>query len=143
MRQVPGRKAFILLTDGLAFRETTPIGSAIEFAQRADTIIYVIRFSDPAEIYRPLGAAVGAATKEHAKHELHRMAEETGGVSYGVTKSQSIEAIYSQIEEALRNQYSIGYTPERMEADGKYHKIKLSTRDRRLVVHTRDGYYAQ
>jgi VWFA-related protein len=142
MRGVPGRKAFILLTDGVAYRETTSIGSAIEFAQRADTIIYVIRFSDPPEIYRPLGAAVGAATKEYAKHELHRMAEETGGVSYDVTKRQSIEEIYSQIEETLRSQYSIGYTPTRIEADGQYHKIKLSTRERRLAVHTRDGYYA-
>jgi hypothetical protein len=33
----PGRKAFILLTDGVAFKDPTSIGTAIEFAQRADT----------------------------------------------------------------------------------------------------------
>jgi VWFA-related protein len=71
------------------------------------------------------------------------MAEETGGVSYEVTKSQTIEAIYSQIEDALRNQYSIGYTPARPDADGKYHKIKLTTKDRHLTVITRDGFYAK
>jgi len=71
------------------------------------------------------------------------MARETGGVSFEVTKSQTIEAIYAQVEEALRNQYSIGYTPKRQVGDGKYHKIKLTTRDHHLIVGTRDGYYAR
>jgi hypothetical protein len=47
------------------------------------------------------------------------------------------------IENSLRNQYSIGYTPPRAAADGKYHKIKLTTDERHLVVDTRDGYYAK
>jgi hypothetical protein len=50
---------------------------------------------------------------------------------------------YSQIEDALRNQYSIGYTPPRAAADGKYHKIKLTTKDHHLIVDTRNGYYAK
>jgi VWFA-related protein len=143
MRQQPGRKAFILLTDGVAFRDPTSTGTAIEFAQRADTIIFPIRFSDPIAVYRPIRAAVLKAASERGKHGLQRMAKETGGVSYEVTKTESIEAIYSQIEDALRNQYSIGYTPPRTEADGKYHKIKLTTRDRHLTVHARDGYYSK
>jgi hypothetical protein len=43
---------------------------------------------------------------------------------------------------ALRNQYCIGYTPRRAESDGKYHKIKLTTKDRHLIVNARAGYYA-
>ena len=43
MRKEQGRKAFILLTDGVSFRDKTSISTAIEFAQRADTIIYAIR----------------------------------------------------------------------------------------------------
>jgi VWFA-related protein len=141
MHPQPGRKAFILLTDGVAFRDPTSIGSAIEFAQRADTILYSIRFSD-SKFTRPIRAAVLAAAKEHGKQALHRMAEETGGISFEVTKKQSIEAIYAQIEDLLRNQYSIGYTPPRSDPDGKYHKLKLTTHDRQQIVHARDGYYA-
>jgi VWFA-related protein len=142
MRQQPGRKALILLTDGVAFREHTSIGTAIEFAQRADTIIYAIRFSDPLK-YQPLEAALSSVAKERGRLGLHRMADETGGISYGVGKNQPIETIYAQIEDLLRNQYSIGYTPERANFDdGKYHKVKLTTKNRQLVVHTRDGYYA-
>jgi len=142
-RQQRGRKAFILLTDGVAFKDDTSIGTAIEFAQRADTIIYSIRFSDHIAVYRPVRATILAAASERGKQGLHRMADETGGVSYEVSKSRSIEAIYSQIEDVLRNQYSIGYTPPRSQPDGKYHKIKLTTRDRHLTVHTRNGYYAK
>jgi hypothetical protein len=48
----------------------------------------------------------------------------------------------------LRDQYSVGYTPTRAASggsisDGKYHKIKLTTKDRHLIVRTRDGYYAK
>jgi VWFA-related protein len=143
MQKQPGRKAFILLTDGVAFKEPTSITTAIEYAQRADTIIYAIRFSDPPSMRHPLEAAILVPFKKRGKLGLQRMAHETGGISSEVTKDQSIEAIYSQIEEALRNQYSIGYTPERQFADGKYHKIKLTTTDPHLVVSARNGYYAK
>jgi len=137
-----GRKALILLTDGVAYKDPASIDTAIELSQRADTIIYSIRFSDPIPV-GPLRAAFVASMKEHGKLELERMAKETGGVSFGVTKDQPIEAIYSRIEEALRNQYSISYTPSRSSPDGKFHKIKLSTRNRHQVVSTRNGYYAK
>ena len=47
------------------------------------------------------------------------------------------------LEEELRNQYSIGYTPPQASGDGKYHRIKLTTRDRHLIVDAREGYYAR
>lgn len=143
MSRYIGRKAFILLSDGVAFHEPTSITTAIEYAQRADTIIYPIRFSDPVPFSRPVIGVVLAMASEHGKRGLHRMARETGGAYYEVTTSQSIEDIYSQVEEALRNQYSIGYTPGRTQSDGKYHKITLRTNDRHLTVNTRTGYYAK
>lgn len=148
MRKQPGRKAFILLTDGVAFRDDNSIGTAIEFAQRADTILYSIRFSDSIKVYRPVRAAVMAAASERGKEGLLRMARETGGVSFEVPKGQSIDAIYAQIDEELRNQYSIGYTPERSTTEARrrgdtYHTIKLITKDRSLTVNARTGYYAR
>jgi multidrug efflux pump subunit AcrA (membrane-fusion protein) len=84
-------------------------------------------FSDPVPLSRPIIGAVLAMASEHGKQGPHRMVKETGGAYYEVTRSQTIEEIYSQIAEALRNQYGIGYTPRRPEPDGKYHKIKLTT----------------
>jgi VWFA-related protein len=143
LRKQAGRKAVILLTDGVAFRDPVSIGAAIEFAQRADAIVYSIRYSDRTPMFRPIRSAVMGIAKERGKEGLERMARETGGASYEVRNSETIEQIYSRIENALRNQYSIGYTPLRPTGDGKYRKIKLKTKDRNLVVTTRDGYYAQ
>jgi VWFA-related protein len=144
MKKQAGRKAFIMLTDGVPFQDDTSIGTAIEFAQRADTILYSIRFSDPVKAYRPVRAAILAAAKERGKEGLARMAKETGGETFEVAKGASIDEIYKQIEDALRNQYSLGYTPERSgNPGGSYHKIKLLAKDRSLVVRTREGYYAR
>jgi VWFA-related protein len=129
MKPLQGRKAFILLTDGVEFRDPISIETAIEYAQRADCIIYTIRFSDHIKVYRPVQAAVQAAASAKGKQGLHRMANETGGTAYEVSKSETIEQIYAQIEDALRNQYNIGYTPDRSTSDGKYHKVKLTTKD--------------
>ena len=143
MKKQPGRKALILLTDGVAFRDPVSIGTAIEFAQRADTILYSIRFADRIAAYRPIRAAVLGVESQKGKQGLERMAKETGGVMYEVSKTRTIEDIYAQIEAALRSQYSIGYTPVRPGGDGKYRRIRLTTRDTHLIVNTRDGYYAQ
>ena len=142
MGQQRGRKALILLTDGVAWKDPVSINAAIEAAQRADTILYSIRFSDPVQARGLVRAAVLKGIKEHGKDALKRMAKETGGASYDVTRKQTISAIYAQIEEDLRNQYSIGYTPGRNAPDGRYHRIELTTRDRQLVVSARDGYYS-
>jgi Ca-activated chloride channel family protein len=81
---------------------------------------------------------------------LQRLSRETGGGFYRVSPSQAIEQIYDRIQEELRHQYSIGYTPARAELDGRYRKIKLTVnptiyndRRRGLAVQARDGYFAQ
>ena len=58
-----------------------------------------------------------------------------------VSKKQPIEKVYSAIEEDLRNQYSLGYTPDRTEEERGYHRIHLLTKRKELVVQTREGYY--
>jgi len=50
-----------------------------------------------------------------------------------------LDKIYYQIEEELRNQYSLGYTPDR--SGGGYHRIAVSVKRKNLTVRTRDGYY--
>jgi len=141
MRQRRGRKAYILLSDGVAFRDQISIVTAIEYAQRADTIIYSILFADHAPLYRPGKRAIETMVASHGRKAMQRLAEETGGAFFQVTGDQPIEKIYTQIEDALRNQYSIGYTPQRTDANGSYRKIKLTAVRPGLMVRTRDGYY--
>jgi len=143
MHAQQGRKALIMLTDGVAWKDPQTIENAIASAQRADTILYSIRFSDRASPARPLRAAFVATLKERGKDGLNQMAGQTGGASFGVSKEQTIQDIYRKIEDELRNQYSIGYTPDRPLPDGKFHRIQLIAKDRHLTVETRRGYYSQ
>jgi VWFA-related protein len=72
---------------------------------------------------------------------MQRLARETGGGYFLVSDDDPVEKIFARIEDELRNQYSIGYTPDRPAADGKYRKITLSVKPKGLAVHTREGYY--
>ncbi len=150
MKQQSGRKALIMLTDGVDNGSRVPLSSAIESAQRADTLVYSILFADP-EAYgggfggggmgRRGGRYPPRRQEEHpdGKKILQRLSRETGGGFFEVSKKQAIEKIYDQIQEELRNQYSLGYTAE---AGTGYRKIQLTVKKTGLIVQTRDGYYA-
>jgi len=171
MQKQHGRKAIVLLTDGVDIGSKMSLDRAIESAQRADTVVYSILFSDP-DAYRgnggggwgsgggmgggPWGRHGGGGgypggyprpqqQEEHAdgKKVLQRISQETGGRMFEVTKKQSVDQIYQQIQDELRNQYSLGYTPDRASNDSSdYHKIHLTTKQKDLLVQARDGYYS-
>jgi VWFA-related protein len=146
MRPQQGRKAFILLSDGVSFRDPSSIGTAIEYAQRADSIIYSILYSGQrqAALSKKIrGVNLSIGPRRNGALVMQRLARETGGAYFEISERLSIGQAYADIEDALRNQYSIGYTPQHPGKSGQYRKIKLTVRERGLVVQTRDGYYAR
>jgi VWFA-related protein len=79
---------------------------------------------------------------ENGKKTLERISAETGGRFFEVSKKETVDDIYKQIEEDVRNQYSIGYTPSPADSSGGYHKIHLTLKDKDLAVAARAGYYS-
>jgi VWFA-related protein len=79
--------------------------------------------------------------KADGKKILQQIARETGGRYFELSKKLTAAQIYSQIDEELRHQYSLSYTPDR--AGNGYHKLHLSTQDADLTVQARDGFYAE
>jgi VWFA-related protein len=77
------------------------------------------------------------------KKILEQISKETGARLFEVSKKQPIEQIYDRIQEELRNQYSLGYTPDRADVGAGYHKIRLMTKQKDLIVQARDGYYTE
>ena len=165
-RKLEGRKALIILSDGVDTGSKVSLDRAIETAQRANTLVYSILYADPEAYGHPGFGGMGGGMGRHGgwggpgggghgggypqqeqhpdgKKVLQRIAKETGGRFFEVTKKEPISEIYSQIEDELRNQYSLGYTPDKAVAGGGYHKIALTTTNKDLIVQTRDGYYAQ
>jgi VWFA-related protein len=104
-------------------------------------LIYSIWFHEKAVPYRPLRSGVQAVLQAKGKTAMQRLSLETGGRLFEVSRDHSIESIYSQIEEELRNQYSFGYTSDHQGSDQQYRKIRLTTKRPGLIVQTRAGYY--
>ena len=163
MRKQEGRKALVLLTDGVDRGSKESLDTAIESAQRANTVVYSILFKDD-ESYgggggfgRPSigfpgggypggrrgGQRYPTEPRPDGKKILERISKETGGRLFEVSKKQPIDQIYSEITEELRNQYNLGYTPDREASNNSsYHKIQLSAKQKDMTVQARDGYYA-
>jgi VWFA-related protein len=130
-----GRKAIVLITDGEdeGSRETEK--AAIEAAQKADAIIYGILYVDR-QFYGGIGGGYsGESTLKH-------MSEETGGRLFQVDRKNTLDSIFDQIQQEMRTQYAIGYTPTNGKKDGSYRKIDLRTANKDLKVQVRKGYYA-
>ena len=152
MSKQQGRKALIVLSDGVDHGSKETLATAIATAQRADTVVYSILFKDDEGGNRGgfgtgqhgAGRRGGRSPQEErpdGKKILQQISNATGGRLYEVSKKETIDKIYSQIEEDLRNQYSLAYTPEKTAGPG-YHKIVLTTKQKDLLVQARDGYYA-
>jgi VWFA-related protein len=144
MRHQQGRKAVILLTDGVDHGSKESMGTAIEEAQRADTLIYSIMFEGEeggGGGFGGFGRIGPLDTGADGYKVLQKMSRETGGGFFEVSRKMSIEAIYKRIEEELRSQYSIGYTPDRPPTGGGFRAISLKAKRKDLVVQARQGYY--
>jgi len=161
MSKQQGRKALVILSDGVDHGSKETLAEAVEAAQRADTVVYSILFADP-EGYGhfhgggmgPYGGGHGGYGGGHGggyppqhsevdgKKILDQISKLTGGRLFQVSKKDAVEKIYAEIEEELRNQYSLGYTPAKDSAPG-YHKILLSTYNKDFKVQARDGYYLE
>ena len=143
LRKQEGRKAIVILTDGVDHGSLVTLNEAIEHAQRADAIIYSIMFEGDERggngggLFGPFGLPPAF----NGYKVLQKMARETGGGFFEVSRRMTIDRIYNRIEEELRSQYSIGYSPDRPPIDAGYRAIDLKTRRKGLVVQARKGYY--
>jgi VWFA-related protein len=134
MKKQSGRKALLLLTDGVDEGSDATVADAVDAAQRADTLIYSILFSDPR--FYLYGSPDGS-------RGLIRMAKETGGGFFDVSKKHGIDQIYAAIQDELRSQYSLGYVSDQPVRISEFRKIQLSVKQKGLVVQARDRYWAQ
>jgi VWFA-related protein len=123
------------MTDGVDFGSENTVPQAIDAAQKADTLLYAILFSDP--------GAYGFGGGPDGKGVLMRMARETGGSFSIVTKKRTIDQIFADIEDELRSQYSLGYVSDQPCTISEFRKIQLEVKQKGLVVQARDRYWAR
>jgi VWFA-related protein len=130
-----GRKAMILLTDGEDEGSQLKIKDAIEAAQKADSIVYVLLCADRG-FYGMQGAFYSG------EGDMRKLTEQTGGRVINVgNKFDKLKEAFDQIAAELRSQYNIGYTPTNTKQDGSYRKLEIKSKQN-YKIQARAGYYA-
>jgi Ca-activated chloride channel family protein len=125
----PVRKAIILISDGDDNQSRVYLPEAIKECERAETIIYAISTN-----WTP--------SRGEGDKVLQQLAEETGGEVFFPPNVEEMATSFKDIEEELRSQYELVYTPADFKTDGSFRTIYLYCFDRRYQVRARKGYFA-
>jgi len=164
LRRQPGRKAMLLLTDGWDTGSDHDVTDAIEASQAADTMVYSVRYLDPAVagtaktpkkywIWNPIAApgilltdrAIRRERQQalgRAKLDLDRIAHETGGLAFD-SSTDKLADIFDRIDTDLRNQYVLGYSTSAAAGGQRYRKIEVKVGRPGVTVRARQGYYTR
>jgi len=127
--QEPVRKAIVLLSDGDDNQSRVRPAEVIKECERAETIIYAISTN-----WTP--------SRGKGDKVLTDMAESTGGQVFFPPSVEEMSDSFKNIEEELRSQYALTYTPADFKYDGSFRSIYLYCNDRRYVVRAKKGYFA-
>ena len=130
------RRGIILITDGVDTTSRVKNEDAIKRAIAADIAIY----------------AVGIGDDHHfegiEKSTLRKLAERSGGRAYFPRNRTELQASFSEIEQELRSQYLVAYSPLNKNSDGAYRKLEIELvnpelRKQKLQLNYRRGYFAR
>jgi len=132
-----GRKVLVLITDGEDQGSKYKISQAIEAAQKADAIIYGFYYVDQS-FYRGHGMIFAGGSDS----TLRQMSEDTGGHVFHVDRKTTLQQAFDELQDEMRSQYAIGYTPANPAKDGTFRKIEIKTGNKEWKVQARKGYYA-
>jgi len=134
MKARKGRKALIVLSDGVDEGSESSLATAVEAAQRNDTLVYSILFSDSTFYGRGHTDGKGA---------LMRLSKQTGGSFFEVTRKQGLDDIFSVIQDELRSQYSFGFVSDQPVRNSEFRVLQLAPKQKDLVVEARAKYWAR
>jgi VWFA-related protein len=127
LKNVAGRKAMVIISDGIDIGSRTGLEVAVRQAQTANAIVYSICY--PNEHQSGCGF-------------LKALSDPTGGRMFELTGRIPLSGIFHTIEEELRSQYSLGFVPDDTARDGSFRKLQVRVRGRGLRAVARKGYYA-
>jgi VWFA-related protein len=158
LRNFPGRKSVILLSDGFRINSKTnndnttnqvlqSLENLVELANRSSVVIYSIDakglqpYMPGADTGRPAATAVSDAlqTAQEALEGPRFLSQQTGGFTVVNTNDLNIgidEALYDQ-----QSYYLLGFDPEDEKFDQRRHSIKVKVNRPDLRVRSRSGFF--
>jgi VWFA-related protein len=168
LSRIQGRKAVVLLTDGVDTTSHSSYKSSLRLAEESDALIYPVSYggfrrATPGVLGQPRiplpgGGGIiigtprgpnsggGPTAADYARGDayLTELAQRTGGRVYRGNSVINISQAFAWVAEELRRQYSLGYYPKSAGRVGERRQIKVQVDQPNLVVQARDGYvYSQ
>ncbi len=134
LRNAPGRRVIVLITDGDDTFSRADLRDAIDIAQRTETTIFGI--STKAGFLGTVPGVEAGTVKDKGDKLLTQLCEETGGEAFFTGDMLNLEKAFMKISEELRSQYIITYRPTNQNYDGKERKVEVRFTDK-----TKDGDY--
>lgn len=127
------RRAIILLTDGDDTSSKTKKKELVDLANRFNVAIYSIGVEDKAEYPSDEGA-------------LRKVSDGTGGRAFFPLNKGELQAAFAQIQQELRSQYLIAYSPKNKAHDNAFRQVRIEVlnpelRKQKLKLLYRQGYY--
>lgn len=142
MRSAQGRRALVIITDGVDTYSRANLNDAIDIAQRTETTLFAI--STKAGLLSSVPGVESGQIKDKADKDLDRLCDETGGAAFFTGDMLSLERSFSKVSKELRSQYLITYKPTNNQYDGSYRRVdvKLANGHDNLKLRTKKGYKA-
>jgi VWFA-related protein len=144
LRNVPGRRVIVIITDGDDTFSRAALKDAIDIAQRTETTIFGI--STKAGFLGTVPGVEAGTVKDKGDKFLTRLCEETGGQAFFTGDMLELERAFKKISEELRTQYIITYRPANQNYDGRERKIEVrftdSSKTGKYKLRTKTSYRA-
>lgn len=132
LRNVPGRKAVIMIGDGKENASKMHITDVIDLLQKEDILFYGLDNG---------GDETNRETQRN-RSRFPMLSEETGGRVIDLRKTK-VKLAYEELEAELRTLFTLGYNSPRSQEDGRFRRIRISVRKPGYTVRARPGYFAR
>jgi Ca-activated chloride channel family protein len=126
-RGVRGQKAMVLVSDGDDTSSKIGFDDALAYAQRAGVAIYTV------------GLDIGSASLG-IRGKLEKLATETGGRTFFVSKASELSGVYAQIELELRSRYLLAFAPDPPPKEGERHALEVKVAGGKWKARAARGY---
>lgn len=144
LRNAPGRRVIVVITDGDDTFSRADLGDAIDIAQRTETTIFAI--STKGGFLGTVPGVEAGTTKDKGDKLLTQLCEDTGGEVFFTGDMLALERAFSKISHELRSQYIITYRPTDQNYDGRNRKIEVRFTDKdktdKYKIRTKSSYRA-
>jgi VWFA-related protein len=142
LRNVPGRRVIVIITDGDDTFSRAELKDAIDIAQRTETTIFGI--STKAGFLGTVPGVEAGTVKDKGDKLLTQLCEDTGGEAFFTGDMIELERAFTRISQELRSQYLITYRPANQNYDGRERKIVVKLADKekadKYKIRTKSSY---